>query len=277
MSEIKQPTPIAQTELTAGYLQRFGGIGRLYGTAALEAFSQAHMVVVGLGGVGSWVAEALARSGIGTLTLIELDDICVTNTNRQLHAMTSTVGKQKNTTLSARLRDINPEITLHTTEDFLTTKNIAEHITEEHHVVIDAIDSSSVKAALAAFCIHKKKRLIMAGSSGGKTDPSRITVGDLGITIADPMLSKVRNILFRHHNFERNKKRKFRVDAIYSSEHMLYPQSDGSVCANKKDLKEGTKLDCASGFGSATMITGSFGFLAASQAIKRYLQDQPLK
>lgn len=271
MSQNDQPS--STSALTPNYLQRFGGIGRLYGTAALTAFSKAHMVVIGLGGVGSWTAEALARTGVGSLTLIELDDICITNTNRQLHATTSHIGKQKNTTLSARLLDINPELKLHTIEDFITTKNIAELITEDHHIVIDAIDSSSVKAALAAFCIHKKKRLVMAGSSGGKTDPSQIAVSDLGTTIADPMLAKVRNILFRHHNFERNKKRKFRVDAIYSSEHMLYPQSDGSVCANKKDLQEGTKLDCASGFGSACMVTGSFGFLAASQAIKRYLQD----
>ena len=155
MSQNDQPS--SASALTSNYLQRFGGIGRLYGTAALTAFSKAHMVVIGLGGVGSWAAEALARTGVGTLTLIELDDICITNTNRQLHATTSHIGKQKNTTLSARLLDINPELKLHTIEDFITTKNIAELITEEHHVVIDAIDSSSVKAALAAVCIHKKK------------------------------------------------------------------------------------------------------------------------
>lgn len=263
----------ASATLTPAYRDRFNGIGRLYGEQALVAFSQAHMVIIGLGGVGSWTAEALARTGIGALTLIELDDICVTNSNRQIHAMSSAIGQQKNAALSARLRDINPEITLHSIEDFLTTKNIVELIADQHHVIIDAIDSSSVKAALAAYCIRQKKRLIVAGSSGGKTDPSRIQVADLGLTTADPMLAKVRNILFRHHNFERNKKRKFRVDAIFSTEQMVYPQADGSVCANKKDLQEGIKLDCAGGFGSATMVTGSFGFMAASQAIKRYLQD----
>ncbi|HEY7772187.1 MAG TPA: tRNA cyclic N6-threonylcarbamoyladenosine(37) synthase TcdA [Marinagarivorans sp.] len=271
------PTNNTRDVLTRGYRDRFGGIGRLYGESALAAFSNAHMVVIGLGGVGSWAAEALARSGIGTLTLIELDDICVTNSNRQIHAMSSSVGQQKNAALSARLRDINPEIALHSIEDFLTTKNIAQLITEQHHVIIDAIDSSSVKAALAAYCIHQKKRLVMAGSSGGKTDPSRIQVADLGLTTADPMLAKVRNILFRHHNFERNQKRKFRVDAIFSTEQMVYPQTNGTVCANKKGLSEGVKLDCAGGFGSATMVTGSFGFLAASQAINRYLQDQPTR
>jgi Dinucleotide-utilizing enzymes involved in molybdopterin and thiamine biosynthesis family 1 len=255
------------------YLNRFGGIGRLYGTPALLALSQAHFVVVGLGGVGTWAAEALARSGIGELTLIELDDICVTNTNRQLHALNSTVGQPKNDVLSNRLRDINPEITLHTITDFLTRDNIAELISTKHHVVIDAIDSANVKAALIAHCSRHKMRLVCCGSSGGKRDPQQIRVGDLGATPGDPLLAKVRNLLYRHFNFAKSKSRKFRVDAIYSPEQMVYPQPDGTVCNNKQSLQDGVKLDCAGGFGSATMITGSFGFSAASQAIDRYLSD----
>lgn len=264
------PTPIT---LSPTYLQRFGGIARLYGQNALMKLASAHMVVVGLGGVGSWAAEALARSGIGTLSLIELDDICITNTNRQLHALASSVGQQKNAMLCARLKDINPEITLHSHEDFLTGKNIATLINQHQHVVIDAIDSANVKAALAAHCIYRKQRLVMTGSSGGKIDPTQICVNDLGKTICDPLLAKVRNVLHRHFNFERNSKRKFRVDAIYSTEQMRYPQPDGSVCQNKKSMLDGVKLDCAGGFGSATMMTGSFGFIAANQAIKRFLQD----
>lgn len=259
--------------LSTAYQQRFGGIARLYGQAALAQLASAHMTIVGLGGVGSWAAEALARSAVGTLTLIELDDICITNTNRQLHALNSTVGQQKNATLCARLKDINPDITLHSHEDFLTAKNLAELITSEHHIIIDAVDSANVKAALAAHCIYRKQRLIMTGSSGGKMDPTQIAVNDLGRTISDPLLAKVRNVLHRHYKFERNTKRKFRVDAIYSREQMRYPQQNGSVCQNKKGMTEGVKLDCAGGFGSATMLTGSFGFMAASQAITRYLQD----
>jgi tRNA A37 threonylcarbamoyladenosine dehydratase len=263
-------------QLSEIYQQRFGGIARLYGLPALNAFAQAHMVIVGLGGVGSWAAEALARTGIGTLTLIELDDICTTNTNRQLHALSSTVGRQKNEVLCARLRDINPDIILHNVDDFLTTKNMMSIITKEHHVVIDAVDSANLKAALAAYCIRLKVRLVMVGSSGGKADPTQITVTNLGFTTADPMLAKVRNRLHRNHNFERNNRRKYRVDAVFSTEQMVYPQADGSVCSDKKGLQEGTKLDCAGGFGSATMVTGSFGFAAASQAIKRYLEDRSL-
>lgn len=262
---------MTDTTLSQDYLYRFGGIARLYGQEGLAALARAHFVVVGLGGVGTWVAEALARSGVGTLTLIELDEICVTNTNRQLHALASTVGKSKNSILAARLKDINPEITLHSIEDFLTAKNIHELIGEQHHVVIDAVDSSAVKAALVAHCSRSKIRLVMSGSSGGKRDPLKITVSDLGKTVSDPMLAKVRNILYRHYNFTKSSKRQFRVDAVYSTEQMVYPKPDGSVCQEKKGLKDGVKLDCAGGFGSATMLTGSFGFAAANKAIERYL------
>lgn len=261
-----------QVTLSQNYLQRFGGITRLYGQPALEKLAVAHFTVVGLGGVGSWVAEALARSGVGKLTLIELDDICITNTNRQLHALTSTLGQQKNATLSARLKDINPELMVHACEDFLTRNNLETLINASQDVVIDAIDSANVKAALAAHCIYHKQRLVMAGSSGGKADPSQIKVNDLGRTIADPLLGKVRNLLHRHYNFERNNKRKFRVDAVYSTEQMRYPQPDGSVCQNKKNREGGLKLDCAAGFGSSSLVTGSFGLMAANKAIERYLQ-----
>ncbi|WP_018274181.1 tRNA cyclic N6-threonylcarbamoyladenosine(37) synthase TcdA [Teredinibacter turnerae] len=258
--------------LSPDYLARFGGIARLYGNSALEALRQAHMVVVGLGGVGTWAAEALARSGVGTLTLIELDDVCVTNTNRQLHALTGVVGQPKIQVMAERLHAINPEIELHLRHDFLTQKNVANLVTEEHHVVVDAIDSVAVKAALAAFCSYHKKWLVMSGASGGKRDPTRILIDDLGRTQADPMLAKVRSLLYRHYNFAKNKNRKFRIDAVYSTEPMVFPQADGSVCGNKKSLQDGTKLDCEGGFGSATMVTGSFGFAAANRAIERYLQ-----
>ena len=270
-------SPSEPLSMSDGYQQRFGGIARLYGEQGLMALHRAHMVIVGLGGVGSWAAEALARSGVGALTLIELDDICITNTNRQLHTTAQTVGQQKNGAISTRLKAINPDITLFSHEDFLTKKNLTDYIKPTHHVVIDAIDASAIKAALAAHCCWHKQRLVMAGSSGGKTDPTRIQVADLGQTTADPMLAKVRNLLYRHHNFERSKKRRFRIDAVFSTEHRVFPQNDGSTCSTKSSMQEGIKLDCANGFGSATMVTGSFGFVAASQAIERYLSDQGLR
>lgn len=261
------PSPLSQA-----WLDRFGGTARLYGADAVALLANAHFVVIGLGGVGTWAAEALARTGVGELTLIELDEVCVTNTNRQLHATQSTIGKSKNQVISDRLRDINPEMVVHTVEDFLDRKNLTALIGKQHHVVIDAMDSAHVKAALIAYCLAIKVRLITVGSSGGKTDPRLLAVSDLGRTIADPMLAKVRNHLFRHHNFSQDPGRKFRVDAVYSTEQMVYPKPDGSVCQEKQILQSGIKLDCAGGFGSSVMVTGSFGFLAATRAIERYLE-----
>lgn len=264
---------MTQISLPETYLHRFGGIARLYGQDGLLHLYKAHFLIAGLGGVGSWAAEALARSGIGKLTLIDLDDICQTNTNRQVHALNSTVGQQKADILSARLKDINPDITIETVNDFVTQKNIQTYLNGDINVVIDAVDSANVKAAFVAHCSKLKIRLIVSGSSGGKRDPLKIAVGDLGSTICDPMLSKVRNILYRHFNFTKSRNRKFRVDAVYSTEQMVYPKPDGSICQEKKALRAGVKLDCAGGFGSATMLTGSFGFAAANKAIERYLMD----
>lgn len=258
--------------LSPEYLQRFGGLARLYGQPALEALARAHFAVIGLGGVGTWVAEALARSGVGELTLIELDDVCVTNTNRQSHALKSQIGRSKNQVISERLRDINPEIRLNSIDDFLDQHNMTTLIGKQHHVVIDAMDAAHIKARLVSYCSAAKIRLIVVGSSGGKRNPQLVTVDDLGRTGSDPMLAKIRTQLYRHYNFARDKQRKFRVDAVYSTEQMVYPKPDGSVCMDKQVLQDGVKLDCAGGFGSSVMVTGTFGFLAATKAIERYLQ-----
>lgn len=260
-------------EMTPDYLQRFAGVGRVYGAAALPRLAQGHFVVVGLGGVGSWAAEALARTGVGGLTLIELDGVCITNTNRQSHAMAPNYGASKNRIISDRLLSINPELKLHSVEDFLTRDNLVQLIDPGHDVVVDAIDSAHIKAALVAYCRARKIRLITVGASGGKRDPGRIVAGDLGVTTCDPMLKKVRSLLYRHHNFARNQKRRFGVDAIYSTEPMSYPQADGSACG-RKQFDGGVKLDCGGGLGALTMVTGSFGFAAAAKAVERYLGDK---
>lgn len=258
--------------LSDEYRQRFGGIGRLYGEAALEALAQAHMAVIGLGGVGSWAAEALARSGVGELTLIEMDEVCITNTNRQSHALKANVGQSKNQVIAARLKGINPEIRLHCIEDFLDSNNLPTYIGPQHHVVVDAMDAAITKGALVAYCSARKIRLVTVGSSGGKTDPTRIRIDDLARTEGDPLLAKVRTQLFRRHGFARDGHRKFRVDAVFSPEQMVYPKPDGTVCMEKQVLQDGVRLDCAGGFGSCVMVTGAFGFAAAARAVERYLQ-----
>lgn len=260
--------------LSIEYRQRFGGVSRLYGEAALEVLAQAHMAVVGLGGVGSWAAEALARSGVGELTLIEMDEICITNTNRQAHALASLIGQSKNQVVARRLRDINPEIRLHCIEDFLDTSNLQKLIGPQHHVVVDAMDAAMTKSALAAYCSARKIRLVTVGSSGGKSDPTRIQVADLARTEGDPLLAKIRTELVRRHGFARDGHRKFRIDAVFSPEQMVYPKPDGSVCMEKQVMQDGVRLDCTGGFGSSVMVTGSFGFAAAARAVERHLQRQ---
>lgn len=262
---------------SAAYFQRFGGIARLYGEAALLSFHRAHVIVVGIGGVGTWVAEGLARSGVGEITLIDMDDICITNTNRQLHALNSTIGQQKIQVMAARLLDINPELKVNAIDEFLDTDNFTQLIPAAADAVIDAIDAAYVKAALISHCKRNKQIILTVGSAGGKRDPRLITSGDLSRTTNDPLLAKTRNTLRRLHHFTRNPKRVFSVEAVYSSEQMTYPSADGNTCQTKSGLEAGTRLDCSGGFGAITMVTATFGFVAVSRALDRLLQKQTAK
>lgn len=248
---------------------RFGGIRRLYGTRAYERFRQAHVVVVGVGGVGSWTVEALARSGIGRLTLIDLDDVCVSNVNRQLHALDGTVGRPKVEVLAERCRAIHPGIEVVADTAFVTPTNLAERLPADADHVVDAIDNVAAKAALIAWCKRHKLPITVTGAAGGQTDPTRIKVADLARTEHDPLLAKVRSRLRRDFGFSRNPKRRFSVECVYSDEQLVYPSHDGEVCLQKPGAGESTRLDCASGFGAATFVTGSFGFTAASRVLTR--------
>lgn len=259
------------------YIHRFGGIGRLYGNTALSALHRAHFVILGIGGVGSWAAEALARTGVGTLTLVDLDDICVSNTNRQIHTLAPQVGEMKTSVMAQRLRLINPDIQVIETANFIHANNVGDIITSQHHAVLDAIDSSKSKAAVIAFCKRQKKPLITVGSAGGKRDPRAITSADLTRTTNDPLLARVRNTLRREYGFSRNTKRVFSVEAIYSTEQMIYPDGQGETCHEASGLGDGIKLDCSGGFGAATMVTGSFGFIAASRLIEIFLRKTALQ
>ncbi|RCV86391.1 tRNA cyclic N6-threonylcarbamoyladenosine(37) synthase TcdA [Billgrantia montanilacus] len=248
---------------------RFGGIRRLYGSRAAERFRTAHVVVVGVGGVGSWAVEALARSGIGKLTLIDLDDVCVSNVNRQLHALDGTIGRPKVEVLAERCRAIQPGIEVVADSAFVTPTNLAERIPQDADHVVDAIDSVLAKAALIAWCKRRKLPITVTGAAGGQTDPTRIRIADLSRTEHDPLLAKVRARLRRDFGFSRNPKRRFSVECVYSDEQLVYPGNDGEVCFQKPGTGEATRLDCASGFGSATFVTGSFGFTAVSRVLAR--------
>lgn len=251
------------------YAFRFGGIERLYGRRALHAFRDTHIAVIGLGGVGSWAAEALARSGIGTITLIDMDDICVSNTNRQLHALEGQYGRTKTDAMAERLKAINPHADIRIHFGFLTLKNLTELITPDMTGVIDAIDSVKPKTALIAHCQRGKIPVVCAGGAGGQTDPTKILVADLSKTTQDPLLAKVRNLLRREYGFSRNPKRRFGIEAVYSTEQLTYPAGDGEVCLQKPATDGPSRLDCASGFGAACPVTASFGLFAASRLLNR--------
>ena len=247
---------------------RFGGIRRLYGQRAVEQFRQAHVVIIGIGGVGSWSVEALARSGIGQLTLIDLDDVCTSNINRQLHALDGTVGKPKVEVMAERARAIFPDIDIVTQHAFVTAANLDDKLPGDADVIIDAIDNVDAKSALINFCQRRRQPLVVTGGAGGLIDPTRIKVADLTRTEHDPLLAKVRYQLRRQYGFSRNPKRRFGVRCVYSDEQRRYPDGSGGICASKAGLGDSTRLDCASGFGAATFVTGSFGFTAAAQALE---------
>ena len=199
------------------YLDRFGGIGRLYGRAGLQRLHDAHVCVIGIGGVGSWAAEALARSGIGTITLIDMDDICVTNTNRQIHALNGTVGQLKTDVVAERLRAINPQCDVRPVMAFVTTNNLNELIHSGFDYVIDCIDSVKSKAALIAHCKRRKIRIVTTGAAGGQIDPTQIQIGDLNKTFNDPLARKVRSLLRREYHFSRNPSRNYSVPCVFSA------------------------------------------------------------
>ncbi len=262
------------------YQLRFGGIARLYGQQNLLKLQQAHFCVVGIGGVGSWVVEALARNGIGNITLIDLDDICTTNINRQIHALTTTIGSSKVEVMSERIKAINPECNITCIEDFVTLENLTELFTPatnaKFNYVIDAIDSVKIKSAMIAYCKRNKLPIITIGGAGGQNDPSKIQICDLSKTYQDPLLAKVKNQLRREYNFPRanlskTSKRKFTIDAVFSTEQLSYPTNDGNVCHAKQTANGAMRLDCSSGFGATTHVTASFAFFAVAHSIKKYL------
>ncbi|WP_440874050.1 tRNA cyclic N6-threonylcarbamoyladenosine(37) synthase TcdA [Thalassotalea sp. PLHSN55] len=256
------------------YQLRFGGIARLYGTKGAHALEQAHVCVIGIGGVGSWVAEAFARSGLGQITLIDLDDICTTNINRQIHALSTTVGESKVEVMAERILAINPDCQVNQVEDFVTEDNLAQLLTKEFDYVVDAIDSVRVKSAIIAHCKRNKLPMITVGGAGGQTDPTKISICDLSQTYQDPLLAKVRNQLRRDFNFSRNVKRKFSIDAVFSTEQLVYPDNDGNVCHAKQSNDGAMRLDCSGGFGAATHVTASFAFFAVGKAIEKILRKK---
>ena len=253
---------------------RFAGIDRLYGRGSAQTFSLARVCVVGLGGVGSWVVEALARSAVGHLTLIDADDICLSNTSRQLHALAGQYGRGKADVLAERARAINPAMTVDPVAQFLTPANLAEGLDQGFDIVVDACDSFRTKVEMIAWCRRRKLPVLVSGSAGGRADPTLVRVRDLSRTEHDALLALVRKKLRADFNFPRSPDRYFSVPAVYSLENVRYPQADGSVCGTRPALgaDAAMKLDCGAGLGAVTHVTGTFGFVAAGRALQLLLK-----
>lgn len=256
---------------------RFAGIDRLYGQGAVERYAQCRVAVVGLGGVGSWVVEALARSGVGHLSLIDADDICVSNTNRQLPALEGQYGRNKAEAMADRCRAINPEIEVEIVPAFLTASNLEDLLDRGYDLVLDACDSFRTKVEMIAWCRRRKLPIIVSGSAGGRTDPTQIRLRDLSRTEHDALLALVRKKLRAEFNFPKNPDRYFGVTAVYSLQNVRYPQADGSVCGLRPQLgaDAALKLDCGVGLGAATHITGAFAFTMAGKALEVLLKVTP--
>ncbi len=244
---------------------RFQGIQRLFGKQDFQKIQSAHVSIIGLGGVGSWSAEALARSGVQQLTLVDLDDICESNINRQIHSLSSSIGKMKVQEMRSRILEIQPDCKVNCIEDFYTPESSDRILSLPYDCVIDAIDSLKPKAHLIMSCRERSRKIVSVGAAGGRQDPTKVKTCDLSDAYNDALLAKLRRKLRQDYSFSREGK--FNVACVFSTELAKYPMADGCVSEDKSQLK-GHSLDCEGSLGSASFVTGSFGFYAAYLAIK---------
>ena len=264
MSNVSTANP-----LSTAYLDRFSGVARLVGRAGLDRLHAAHVCVVGVGGVGSWAVEGLARSGVGALTLVDLDDVCVTNVNRQLPALEGQIGRPKVTVLAERVHLINPECRVYPVTEFFTSSSAERLLATPFDFVVDAIDRMSHKALLIAGCRDRGLPVITAGGAGGRRDTTRVRVGDIG-EAGDELLRQVRKKLRRDHGFTSGAHigiTRMGIRAVWSTETPVFPWADGT-CAAEPEPGSNLTLDCESGFGTAVFVTGAFGLAAAGEVVR---------
>lgn len=264
------------SEENVQYERRFQGTRTLYGTTAVATFANAHVYVIGVGGVGSWAAEALARTAVGTITLIDLDVLVASNVNRQLPALDSTFGQSKIAAMATRIREINPKVTLNLIDDFLTVENVANLLPSRDEakaaiaqgkpiVILDCVDDMNAKLAIALHCRFNKLKLVCAGGAGGKIDPSQIRVSDLRDSYQDPLLAKLRNKLRHEKGINSTLKEKFGIKCVYSTEP---PRVD-------KSCQTGG-LQCG-GYGSAVVVTSVVAMIMVSEALQLLIKQSGIK
>jgi tRNA threonylcarbamoyladenosine dehydratase len=257
--------------------RRFDRIGRLLGDTRMEKLFRAHVMVIGVGGVGSWAAESLARSGVGRITLVDFDDICITNTNRQLHAISGLVGKKKVQVMSERLKKVNPSAEVEAIESFYNVNHADEILARKPDFIIDAIDNITAKCHLLATCRERGLSVITSGGSGGRLDPLQVRVADMSATHGDPLLHQVRKVLRQKYDFPAEGA--FGLPTIFSEEVPTEP------IELKYDKGQGFKCVCPQGandyhscekrnliYGTASFVTGTFGLVAAAEITRRILE-----
>ena len=245
--------------------RRFGGLARLYGSDGARRIAAAHVCVIGIGGVGSWAAEALARSGVGRITLIDLDHVAESNINRQIQADDATLGQAKVEAMGQRIARINPDCMVTGIEAFIDADNLAS-VLPACDAVIDAIDQVRAKAALAAHCKRNQILLIMTGGAGGRIDPTRVCIDDLSRTTQDALASKVRSRLRSEYGFTRDPKKKFGIECVYSPEQLRRPADASCEVDGDEESQSITGLNCA-GYGSSVAVTSAFGMAAAARVL----------
>jgi len=253
--------------------QRFGGIERLYGEEACQRIREAHICIIGIGGVGSWTVEALARTGIGRLTLVDMDEVCVTNVNRQVPAVDGEMGHLKVEAMERRIQIINPECEVNTQPMFYTQATSDAILSEDYDVVVDAIDRLNAKCHLLSTARQKKLPIVTTGAAGGRVDPFQIQTADLSKAHHDRLLQKVRKQLRTEHGFPANKP--FGIPCVFSPEPAKGPWDLEDSCEAGEPNQVSGRLGCADGYGSITHITGTFGFATAALALQMVIEPDP--
>jgi tRNA threonylcarbamoyladenosine dehydratase len=251
---------VTHLDESADLQRRFGGLERLYGVPGAAAVRAAHVAVVGIGGVGSWAAEALARSGVGELTLIDLDHIAESNINRQVHALAATLGQAKVQAMAARIAQINPRCKVHGIEEFVEPGNWPQLLPHRVDAVIDACDQVKAKVAMAAWALRTDTMFVAAGAAGGKRLAHKVDIDDLASTTHDPLLAQLRYQLRKHHGAPREGK-KIGVACVFSREAVAPPDAS---C----EIEGDGSLNCH-GYGSVVSVTATFGQCAAGWILDR--------
>lgn len=261
--------PDAPAAPPADSARRFGGVRRLYGDTAAARFAAAGVCVIGLGGVGSWAAEALARSGIGRITLVDLDHVAESNINRQLHALGSTLGRAKVEVMAERLLDIHPGCRVECIEDFVASDNLGTLLPGDSDWLIDCIDNFRTKAALIAHCRRNRRRLLTVGGAGGLSDPTAVRVCDLARSFHDVLLARTRKLLRSDYGFSSTPGRRFDIPCVHSTQQAVYPDGRGGVCQERPAGTRDAGLSCAGALGSCTTVTATMGLAAVAQVLRR--------